>query len=536
MDQYELDARLSRALEQLGYKEPTAIQAAAIPLALNDRKDIVARARTGSGKTAAYLIPIIEMILRGQDSNSLKTVALILVPSKELANQVTKVIGDMTMYCSRQVSVSNLAQAESEAVERSVLQMQSSILVSTPSRVVKYMSQLEPRFLVIDEADLILSYGYEEDMEEIAKQLRSRGSEEPDDMRVQTFITSATLSSETDTTKQLFCHAPAILKLQDTVLGDQLLQYHVDCDSEEDKFLLAYVIFKLQLIKGKTIIFVNDIDRCYRLKLYLQQFGIRSCVLNSELPVSSRLSIVEAFNKDVYKLMIASDSREGDLDLHKEEPLQEQEPQTKKTKTQAKDSSYSRGIDFVNVSCVVNFDMPESTKQYTHRIGRTARANKTGTALTFVLSKDSKQKRILDKIVAKQSKAGTEIKPYAFDMKQVDGFRYRMEDAMRLVTRRAVRQARLEEIKRELIASDKLKRHFEENPEDLASVSGGRIDGGGNSVAAANKGVVHKHLRNVPGYLVPQSRRIQDTAASGGNRVQKPRSRVGRDALKTFRR
>ena len=80
--------------------------------------------------------------------------------------------------------------------------------------------------------------------------------------------------------------------------------------AEDEKFLLTYVIFKLQLIKGKCIIFVGDIDRCYRVKLFLEQFGIRSCVLNSELPVNSRIHVVQEFNKNVYDIIIAADDQE----------------------------------------------------------------------------------------------------------------------------------------------------------------------------------------------------------------------------------
>src|ERR1700722_15829771 len=144
--------------------------------------------------------------------------------------------------------------------------------------------------------------------------------------------------------------------------------------AEDEKFLLVYVIFKLKLIKGKCIIFVAGIDRCYRLKLFLEQFGTKSCILNSELPVNSRIHVVEEFNKNVYDIIIASDEHEvlGDEEESKdqggEEPSkvvekmskskdasgeQSQQPLKKKRKTTKKDKDYgvSRGIDFKNVAC-----------------------------------------------------------------------------------------------------------------------------------------------------------------------------------------
>src|SRR5690606_32722982 len=122
----------------------------------------------------------------------------------------------------------------------------------------------------------------------------------------------ATMTKEVEILKKFFLHSPAILRLNDGAedsTAGKLLQYCVKC-GEEEKFLLVYVIFKLKLIKGKTIIFVGDIDRCYRLKLFLEQFGLKSVVLNSELPVNSRLHVVEQFNKNIYDIIIASDENE----------------------------------------------------------------------------------------------------------------------------------------------------------------------------------------------------------------------------------
>lgn len=325
-----------------------------------------------------------------------------------------------------------------------------------------------------------------------------------------------------------------------------------------------YVIFKLKLIKGKCIIFVSDIDRCYRLKLYLEQFGTKSCILNSELPVNSRIHVVEEFNKNVYDIIIASDEHEilGDdapagksveledvTDAVIEEPPQDNNvkpdsrdqedeamddmpeindaipaaasgPTKKKRKTVKKDKEYgiSRGIDFKDVACVLNFDLPTTSKSYTHRIGRTARAGKTGMALSFVVPTELYRKHkpttttsakddelILGKIIKHQEKKGKEVKPYNFDMKQVEAFRYRMGDALRAVTRIAIREARTRELRQELMKSEKLKRHFEENPGDLHHL---RHDG------ELRPARVQSHLKHVPEYLLPREGK---TAITGGN-------------------
>lgn len=313
-------------------------------------------------------------------------------------------------------------------------------------------------------------------------------------------------------------------------------------------------------------------------------------MLNSELPVNSRLHIVDEFNKNVYEIIIATDENEvlGDEDgdeASKQEPKVKEVPEnsnadsvvserTKKArgmkrKKVRRDKEYgvSRGIDFQNVACVVNFDLPMSSKSYTHRIGRTARAEKTGMALSFVvptelfrkhkptsISSCEHDEKVLAKITRNQIRQGKEVKPYKFDMKQVEAFRYRMDDALRAVTGVAIREARTREIRQELLASEKLKRHFEENPADLVHL---RHDG---ELRAAR---IQPHLKRVPDYLLPTAGKAAISSPSvldamdrggfigikktSGNRIRKARMKKagkggrkttdagGRDPLKLFR-
>ncbi|EEQ87489.1 ATP-dependent RNA helicase DBP9 [Blastomyces dermatitidis ER-3] len=536
-----LDPRLLQALTQQKFTKPTLIQAEAIPLAL-DGKDVLARAKTGSGKTAAYLLPILQSILQKKtnDPTHKAISTLILVPTRELAEQVHKTVTSFSAFAGKDIRSTNLTQKVSDAVQRSILADLPDIVISTPARAVvninsSALTLQHLTHLVIDEADLVLSYGYEEDMQSLAKAV-PRG--------VQAFLMSATFTSEVDALKGLFCRNPVVLKLEEKEdEGAGISQFVVRC-AEDEKFLLTYVIFKLQLVKGKCIIFVGDVDRCYRLKLFLEQFGIRSCVLNSELPVNSRIHVVQEFNKGVYDIIIAADDQEvlGELpkkprkpsrksDQSSKDPEQENDDgsgvkttnnylqdssedetkarPSKRPKKSAKEKDYgiSRGIDFQDVACVLNFDLPTNSKSYTHRIGRTGRAGKTGMALSFVVPSDQFGKHkptsfssakhdeaVLGKIIKRQGKLGREVKPYHFEMKQVDAFRYRMSDALRAVTRVAVQEARAREIRQELVKSEKLKRHFEENPEELRQL---RHDG---ELRAAR---VQAHLKHVPDYLMP---------------------------------
>uniref|UniRef100_A0A8H8CIS5 RNA helicase n=1 Tax=Psilocybe cubensis TaxID=181762 RepID=A0A8H8CIS5_PSICU len=562
-----LDSRLLRALADSGFSRPTLVQAKAIPLALESR-DILARARTGSGKTAAYCIPVVQKILSiksnltPEDENRQTTRALILVPTRELSEQVSTSLKGLISYCDKDITVCNVAAGTTSHLQRTLLSDKPDILISTPSRALillqaKTISLSALESLVIDEADLILSYGHDEDVRAIFS-----GGYLP--KVYQSFLMSATMTEDVELLKGLALRNPAILKLEEGEDEAALLsQYSVRC-SEVDKFLLIYVILKLKLIRGKCIIFVNDVDRSYRLKLFLEQFSIKTCVLNSELPLNSRYHVVQEFNKGVYDYIIATDESgaSGEYDTEDEEeadeldneeeftstqrePVEELSPEPssskpetnkrrressppsgrprkrdRKDKGKAKEYGVTRGVDFVDVACVVNFDLPTSSRSYTHRVGRTARAGRTGMSLSFVVPKDQwgknkvvgclpsaeKDEVVFNKIEREQGARGSKIKEYKFDMKQVEAFRYRMEDALRSVTKAAIREARVKELKTEILNSDKLKAHFEDNPLDLEFL---RHD------KPLHPTRVQPHMKHVPKYLLPRIAPVPGAEAEG---------------------
>lgn len=491
-----LDDRLLKAISQLGWSEPTPIQEKAIPLAL-DGKDILARARTGSGKTAAFCIPVIQKILTAKQTSSTEQCvkALVLTPTKELCHQAYRNLMDLTSSCSREVKVLDISPQMPLPTQKPMLMEKPDIIVATPTRALAHIKagNLDLRqsleLLIIDEADLLFSFGYEDDVRGILSNLPKI---------YQAFLMSATLSEDVRALKRMVLHNAVILKLEESQLPEasQLTQYHIKCE-EQDKFTLVYALMKLNLLRGKSIIFVNEVNRCYKLKLFLEQFAIPACVLNSELPVNSRCHIVNQFNEGLYDIIIASD--ENLLMDPKTKPLDPEKKKDKKRKKKDKEYGVSRGIDFQNVSNVINFDFPCDVDTYIHRVGRTARGDNQGSALSFVSVKDMD---LLGEVEKALSESGTEedsvFKPYNFKMDEIDGFRYRAKDAMRMVTKTAIREARLKEIKQEMLASNKLKTYFEDNPRDLQVL---RHDKSLHTVK------VQKHLKNVPDYLVPQTLR-----------------------------
>nr|XP_006625577.1 PREDICTED: probable ATP-dependent RNA helicase DDX56 [Lepisosteus oculatus] len=536
-----LDDRLLKALADLGWAQPTLIQEKAIPLAL-EGKDLLARARTGSGKTAAYAVPIIQHILSAKQTVQEQAVrALVLVPTKELGQQAQTMIRQLTSYCARDVRVADISGKADVSAQKPILMEKPDIVVGTPSRVLAHLlaqnltlrSSLE--MLVIDEADLVFSFGFESDLKSLLCHLPKI---------YQAFLMSATFNEDVQALKELVLHNPVTLKLQGSQLPDssQLTQYSVLCE-EEDKFLLIYTLLKLGLVRGKTIIFVSAIDRCYRLKLFLEQFSIPACVLNSELPILSRCHIIGQFNQGFYDYVIATDEQ----NLAQPSSAQEAEGSKGKKKKKSfwkegrgKDKEYgvSRGVDFQDVANVINFDLPSSIDSYIHRVGRTARADNPGTALSFVSHAElGLLEEFRDGLMGDNAECA--LKPYGFKMEEIEGFRYRCRDAMRSVTKQAVKEARLKEIKQELLNSEKLKTYFEDNPRDLQILRHDRD---------LHPALVKPHLKNVPDYLIPPTlknvaspqvkrkrKRVRGAKAEGAVLKSKFKPHRGRNPLKNFR-
>lgn len=434
---------------------------------------------------------------------------------------------------------------------RVLLNDNPDVVVATPSKLLallqsKSVDLSHLAFLAIDEADLLLSYGHKDDLTRIMDPAMNFVPK----LGVQGCLMSATLSEEINAVKGLMLRNPAILTLSEPATSSSLLTQHFTYTSEQDKFLLIFVLLKLKLIKGKSIIFVNDIERGYRLRLFLEHFGVKCCVVNSELPLASRYHVVEEFNRGVYDVVIATDeATPDDVEDDAEEEAEEEEvegegdaaegeTEAAADATEAADSnaeagpskrrasspaggarkkkrgpgnSMARGIDFTAASSVINFDLPTTSTAYLHRVGRTARAGHSGLALSFIVPKAKwgkdkgvslktaqKDEDVFERIKSRvKAESGAEVKEWDWGGRrgEIEGFRYRMEDALRAVTSKRVSDARREEVRRELLNSDKLKQHFAANPLDLAYL---RHD------APLHAGRTSRHLKHVPGYLMPK--------------------------------
>eukprot|EP01038_Epipyxis_sp_PR26KG_P004418 gene4418-6245_t len=542
---FGLDRRLIKALSKLGFIYPTLVQAKCIPIALQG-KDILVRSRTGSGKTIAFALPILQKILSAKESisasNGNKTKCVILAPTKELIKQIDSHMKELAYYCADFISICTLID-DNQKVQQYHLQSGPDVLISTPARIIQQLKAgnidiSHVNTLVIDEADLVLSFGYADEVHAITSKMPKI---------FQGILVSATLSAELDKFKRLLLHNPAILRLEEPKGFNHLLQFYLET-TEQDKFLILYVFIKLGLLQGKGLIFVNDVNKCYRLKLFLQQFFISAAVLNAEVPLNSRIHTLEEYNRGVFDYLIATDNsvdhgEDNNNSDEDEDENQSDEEETNKKKRKRKSSKKNnndssdygvyRGIDFQGVAFVINFDFPLTPAAYTHRIGRTARGSATGTALSFVTKMDCtthpleanhsiRDHDILSVVRQQQPRLGIvegdnvlaaiggmddngmdkeesrmQPTPLQFNMNELESFRYRVEDTLRSVTAASVKELRTAEIKREILNSEKLKSFFAENPNDL-------------KVLRHDKAILHPirqkdHLKHVPDYLVPSS-------------------------------
>jgi len=317
--------------------------------------------------------------------------------------------------------------------------------------------------------------------------------------------------------------------------------------TDKDKFLVLYSVLRLQHLSGKVLIFVNSVERCYKVRLFLEQFSIKAAVLNAELPQNSRLHILDQFNRGVCDVVVATDDamealddeeddeEGGDMDedisgdekdddqdagsqqeeeeLSEEEEEEEMEDEDRANekadgkrkrkgehgagKRQRTDAEYgvSRGIDFKDVAAVVNMDFPARYANYVHRVGRTARGTNSGVAFSLVDSMDEEEETALENVIKRQADAGRQVAEYHVRSEEFTAFRYRVEDVLSNCTRLAVNEARQSELRREILNSEKLKAHFEDNPKDKDAL---RHD----KPADARK--IQPHLAIVPRYLLPK--------------------------------
>jgi len=537
---------LARALART-MKTPTRVQTRAIEEAMKGR-DVVARASTGSGKTMAYAIPALEKVMSRKKGGEANPRVVVFAPTRELARQVRKAFESVARECAPNIRIGELPSASAgTSVLRQTAGAPPEVLVTTPGRAAECVrgGYFPPGALsdgldmvVLDEADLLLSFGYVDDIKCVMKAVK-RGT--------QVMMMSATMSKEIEELRDAIAHKPTTLDIEvdaaaamgdgdgETVApsGPKISHYSLRIAKSSDRLLYCMALLRLGLCKKKVLVFVSNADAAVRLRLFLHKFGVPCCALHSELPANSRTHILQEFNRGMYDFMIAA---ADDANMKDEPPAAEAEDEgdedaaptreSKRKKKDRRDKEFGvvRGIDFKAVNTVLNFEVPTTAAAYVHRVGRTGRAGNSGTAITIVAPNEAATfDAIQDKLAAAvgETVASTQIvQPFTRLPKEaVDALRYRAEDAARAVGKTAVKEARVRELRLELLNSERLAAHFEDNPEDLALLK---------HDVSLSKHPDAKHLSHLPGYLRGAGK------PRGAPRVVEPDTQHAKDAA-TYR-
>lgn len=348
---FGLDKRLISSLEHLGFNQATPIQIEAIPLAISG-KDILASSQTGSGKTIAFLLPIMQRLLRQKAFSKRDPRALILAPTRELATQVYQDFKKLTG--ATRLNASLIVGGESFNDQAKVLKKEPDIIIGTPGRISDhlehrhiFLNALE--VLVLDEADRMLDLGFSTALRHINKAADHR--------KRQTMLFSATIDDK------------AIKNLSIEVLQDaKRLEIGRSTDKHENIsqtiYLADHLDHKETLLKTlvtqpfeQMLIFTATKSDCDRLSALLKAQGVEASALHGDMTQSARNKAMDDFKRTVSKVLVATDIA-------------------------------ARGLDIKHVSHVLNFDLPKHPEDYIHRIGRTGRAGKDGLAISLVSKKD----------------------------------------------------------------------------------------------------------------------------------------------------
>ncbi|WP_306453945.1 DEAD/DEAH box helicase [Bacillus sp. FJAT-45350] len=343
-----------KTLEALDITEPTPIQEKAIPLLL-EGKDVIAQAQTGTGKTLAFLLPILERI----DPASSEVQALIVSPTRELALQITTEVNKLLAEFE---DVHALAVYGGQDVihQISMLNRKTQIIVSTPGRLLDHMRRGtihldNVTMLVLDEADLMLHFGFSNEVEEIINQTsKSR----------QTMLFSATMPTEVRELARNYMYYPEQVSIQKTnITLDEIHQLVVETTDRTKQSTLRKLLdeYKPKL----AMIFCRTKRRAKTLQEALQVHGYNSEELHGDLSQAKREEVMKRFREGQINLLVATDVA-------------------------------ARGLDVEGVTHVFNYDIPQDVESYIHRIGRTGRAGDEGVALTLVASKDRQSLQMIE--------------------------------------------------------------------------------------------------------------------------------------------
>ena len=355
---FKFIAEINKAISEAGYKKPTEIQEKSIPQIIK-KKDILASAQTGTGKTAAFVLPILELLIK--DKNRVKGPRVLIVsPTRELASQITDSIKKYAQYI--QINSVTVTGGISYTLQNKLLSKPIDILIATPGRLLDLFKQKKIKFtdtkiMVLDEADKMLDMGFIPDIRKIFNATSKQQ---------QMLMFSATLDNSVTKIATEFLKNPITISIKPKIKG------HINI--EQSLYFVDNQFHKQQLLKHfltdtdlkQAIIFTATKRQADKLTDDLYHADFRIASLHGDMSQGSRTKTINRFKKNQIKVLIATDLA-------------------------------SRGIDVKDITHVFNYDMPRFSEDYIHRIGRTGRANKKGHAISFVSPSDKEYLRKIER-------------------------------------------------------------------------------------------------------------------------------------------
>jgi ATP-dependent RNA helicase RhlE len=363
----QLAPTLARAVAEMGYESMTPIQAQAIPVVLAGQ-DVMGAAQTGTGKTAAFSLPLLQRMLRHENSSTSPARhpvrALVLLPTRELADQVAQQIKLYAKYTQlRSTVVFGGMDMKPQTLE---LKKGVEVLVATPGRLLDHieaknavLNQVE--YVVLDEADRMLDIGFLPDLQRILSYLPKQRT---------TLLFSATFSPEIKRLASSYLQNPVTIEVARPNETASTVSQHFYSVTDDDKRRALRQVLSRNGIK-QAFVFVNSKLGCARLARSLERDGLKTAALHGDKSQDERLKALDAFKRGEVELLVCTDVA-------------------------------ARGLDIKDVPAVFNFDVPFNAEDYVHRIGRTGRAGASGLAVTFVSGSDQRLVSDIEKLIKKK--------------------------------------------------------------------------------------------------------------------------------------
>jgi ATP-dependent RNA helicase RhlE len=358
-----LDPKVLQAVKEAGYTEPTPIQTAAIPPIIAGN-DLIGIAQTGTGKTAAFTLPILTRLASViGDGRQAGTRALVLAPTRELALQIDENVRAYARYLP--LRVATIFGGVGEHPQINALRAGTHLIIACPGRLLDLMQRryadFSPlQYLVLDEADRMLDMGFLPSIRQIVRALPTRR---------QTLLFSATLSREIEALTHEFQRTPRTVQIgRRSNPAETVTQFVYEVPKHLKPALLAYLLRDPGM--NMVLVFSRMKHAADRVARNLEQQGIRTATLHSNRSQSQRLRALKDFKSGAVRVLVATDIA-------------------------------ARGIDVDGISHVVNYDFPMQPEDYVHRIGRTGRANSVGDAISFVTSEDQGELRSLERFIGR---------------------------------------------------------------------------------------------------------------------------------------